>query len=788
MANLTPAALSLCPEGAPRSGFVDRVAFAGLLVSIAILPLLYDRAARDPFTTPKRAAISVAMTGLVTLLFLGNLRSGIAANRVLICLIGIFAAGVVSSVLAASPVLAIESLRDLAFIGIPAALLGASLLRTPRRVLMCSDALGVAAFVIAVVGILQHQNLDWWGHRSASDLSSSSPARAFLTRVGLTRLFARLPTQDGPASVFGHPNVAAEIVAAGMVALSVAMFAALARASTNRSLASAMVALAVRLVAVLTMAFYLVVTGTRGAWVALAAAAMVLSASFVLQGPRGWRLWRLLIAVGLALLLGGAVYVAGSRISVAGRGGGAAETPLDRIKSLFKPADPARDTILERKVLWANTHGMLVPSKDPGAMTSLLGVGPGNWQVRYPLHHRDEAVHPAGTYTLHRYPDHPHQDALEFLAEYGLVGTALMAVFIAMAIAKLVASTRGRTGEARHAALALLGTLVVILSVSLFSFPLHLAPPLAILFLVCGAALALPGTGGGVLRIALAVLIFVGVAALGRMGPLDAPVAIIAALVVAMAALPLDRIVVCNPRTSRALAILSGGMLVVATLGAWSRVDASEQLQAAGGHAFGARFVPGDREGATARARDAYDRATAGNPADFLAELSRCDFLGQAGLLGDSEASARRVLRIHPWLINARVELACLRLKVEDDEAAMREARVARGLNPDAVEPRIVLGELFIRQGRSDLAVAEFERAIELSPKRFQPFGKIRAAEIYAADHRELPKTLRYLEEAASEAAENPEMLASIASLYSAGGAPPSSWPRPRPSGSGSWR
>jgi tetratricopeptide (TPR) repeat protein len=119
------------------------------------------------------------------------------------------------------------------------------------------------------------------------------------------------------------------------------------------------------------------------------------------------------------------------------------------------------------------------------------------------------------------------------------------------------------------------------------------------------------------------------------------------------------------------------------------------------------------------------------------------------------------------------VELAGLALRAGRDEASMREARVARSLNPDAVEPHLVLGDLFLRQGRRELATMEYERAIELSPGRVQPVAKIRAAESYLVEGRELARALRHLEEAQLEGSSNAEILALVASLYSRPGAPP---------------
>jgi tetratricopeptide (TPR) repeat protein len=271
----------------------------------------------------------------------------------------------------------------------------------------------------------------------------------------------------------------------------------------------------------------------------------------------------------------------------------------------------------------------------------------------------------------------------------------------------------------------------------------------------------------------LAVAILAGAPLRSALGPFDAGVATVAAGLVALAALPLDRACITGPAGSRVLVIASVLACALATLGAASRVRASEDVQAGWDHAFGARLIASDRRLATERARDAYDRATAGNPADFFGEIARADFLSRAGLLAEAEVSARRALRIHPWLINARVELADLRRSQGDDDGAMHEAVAARALNPDAVEPHLLAGDLFLRQGRDRLAAEEFERAVEVSPKRVQPKAKVRAAEIYLAAGEDLPRALKNLEEAEREAGDDPEVLARIAAVYSGPGAPP---------------
>jgi O-antigen ligase/Flp pilus assembly protein TadD len=845
------------------------------LLSVAFVPVLYDREARDPYTPLKEAALGTVLTGLVAVLAFRSAGRGIAWSWAVTLPAGIAVAGIGSAARAASGEVAADALSDVVFLAVPAAIAGCALLASPRRVLLFANAIGVAGFLVAVVGILQHQRLDWWGYRGSValargdgpapspdllaipvvgplltglyglldrlsrpnvDLAWAGPAEDFLRGLLVSRPFARLPTNDGPASVFGHPNVAAEVVAAALVGLAVAAWAAWCRACARGRCALAVVPLALRLGALATMAFYVMATGTRGAWVAIASASGVLAVASVILAPRGRRLRRAILLLVLAASVAGAALLAASRIGVAGRGGGAAETPLDRLAGLFRPSpDPARDTILERRILWSNTSAMIGAHPRFEGLQGILGVGPGNWQVNYPLHHRSVMAHPVGTYTPHRYADHPHQDPLEFLAEFGLVGLVLLSAFVGSALAGL-ARRAAEPGETRHAALVLAAVVTALACTSLFSFPLHLPVGQVLLFLSLGAALApgvparpagdAPATPAAAFppaRIAFSALAFSLVASLGgaragaavaagagilaailawrgRLAPRAVAVASIAAaaacaaahpalrgalglfdalvvpaalVLIAVAALPLDTPRTAGGAASRALAILAALAFVAAALGGAARVQASREHRTGIEYAWSARSIPGQREVAERRARDAFDRATVLDPAGFLAETARAGFLRWSGFFSDAEASALRVLRLHPWLVNARIELADVAMRQGRDERAMSEARKARGLNPDAVQPHHQLGILFLRQGRDALAAEEFERAVELSPGRHNPDARIRAAELYLMGGRDLARGLAHLGEAERQAADDPLVLSRVARLYSAPGAPP---------------
>src|SRR5262245_26956639 len=105
------------------------------------------------------------MCGLLAVVWMSQPGAGIRLSRGVAPLAALVLVGIWSGAGASSASQAIEGLRDLVLLGLPAALLGATVLTTPRRVLACANAVGVAAFLVAVVGLLQHQHVDWWGYR-----------------------------------------------------------------------------------------------------------------------------------------------------------------------------------------------------------------------------------------------------------------------------------------------------------------------------------------------------------------------------------------------------------------------------------------------------------------------------------------------------------------------------------------------------------------------------------------------------------------------------------------------
>ncbi|HHN75241.1 MAG TPA: tetratricopeptide repeat protein, partial [Acidobacteria bacterium] len=156
-----------------------------------------------------------------------------------------------------------------------------------------------------------------------------------------------------------------------------------------------------------------------------------------------------------------------------------------------------------RRALWANTGAMI--AEHPWS-----GVGAGRWNVVYPLYQR--RVRPTPGFGLDKQPRHAHNEVLEFAAELGLPGVALLLSLLAVALGRLVGSAwRGDGGAGLR--LAGLGAVAVH---GLVSFPLHSPGTAALFWLVAGTALR-PGEdrqprrrrGGRFAAVALAVLLLV---------------------------------------------------------------------------------------------------------------------------------------------------------------------------------------------------------------------------------------------------------------------------------------
>ncbi len=845
-----------------------------------VVVFFYERSAREAFAVPKKAWGAALICGLACVSWIS--RRGCRAIPLVpaLALLALSAVGVATAAMATSPAVAIEGIRDLVLLAIPAWVVGAVVLRSARRVGIVLEACGWAACGVALIGLVQQQQLDWWGYvpwpprapgaaapgaagpptpdvlgwgpvsaviRAVYDALASlaradlsyetfgplAPVARWLHRECLLgRWFSRLPTRDGFASVFGHPNVAAEVVAAGAAAHLTRLWGGIAATrSTPAALVLGILGATSRLVALLICAAYVLVTGSRGAWVALVVVGALLAAAYVFGVDSIGRRRRLVVALAGLLALAAAGAAMARVEMIGGRGGGARESIADRVEQLIHRPDPARDTVRERLTLWANTRAWLQQVSERSPLDAFLGVGPGNWVVIYPSVSRKAAVHVPGTYTLERYPDHPHQDPLEFVTEYGLVGALLLSLAIGTTWARCRARLRATT--TRFASIGILVVLTAVSVTSLFSFPLHGAVPVLWMFMLLGAGAATWTTNDGAPAgepsgrgavVALTCTVFAGFVMVAT-GSVLATSSVIAmgvgcaiashawrsgrrtlawsvalttvALGAAYAAVGAETRFEClalavgvagavvsattagfrdleaGPGVRRLGAIALAGLTCVALAGGNSRIDQSVDRAIGSDMKWAAQVSPADRDNSLLVSRNVLDTASVLTPADFIAELERGAVLFAAQDLVAAEASLSRCLALHPHLANAYVARANLMYVRGRSDEAFAAARTARQLNPDAYQARSIWGLLMAGRGSRELAAGEFEKAIELAPGNVLPDARIALAQIYLDDNRESARALAHLERAAKETAANPILLRLVAGLYQHPSLPP---------------
>jgi O-antigen ligase len=134
-------------------------------------------------------------------------------------------------------------------------------------------------------------------------------------------------------------------------------------------------------------------------------------------------------------------------------------------------------------------HGRLVQYGNTLRMSlrhPLLGVGPGNWAVEYPRFAADDDPS-LGEDGMTSNP-WPSSDWMTFVSERGvLIAIMLGLAMVALAADGLRAVRGARSPEERLAACALLGTIVVVLTVGAFDAVLLLPAPALISWTLLGA-------------------------------------------------------------------------------------------------------------------------------------------------------------------------------------------------------------------------------------------------------------------------------------------------------------
>lgn len=118
----------------------------------------------------------------------------------------------------------------------------------------------------------------------------------------------------------------------------------------------------------------------------------------------------------------------------------------------------------------------------------LLGVGPGNWSVVYPIYADadDPSVVPDAFYPG---PRIPRNDILSLIAEWGIAGVSLAIIFLVALVARSWHLLTSRHPQSRSAGSLVLVTLMGAVMLGIFDSVIRVAPTALLVALVVGVAL-----------------------------------------------------------------------------------------------------------------------------------------------------------------------------------------------------------------------------------------------------------------------------------------------------------
>ncbi len=284
-----------------------------------------------------------------------------------------------------------------------------------------------------------------------------------------------------PASVFGNKNMAAEYIAM-VLPLILYRIEQWSYRGPHLILAAGVLA-------------FLFISKTKAVWIT----------ALVVLGMVGWRIIRTPALRGRlrgALPWGiGLVLVWGLFVQLPSL---LHDSQAGAVSTLAAAAKATQDSYAVRRALWANSLPML--KSNP-----ILGVGPRNWYIHYPLY--SSALFADPTFNTRSQAEHPHNDLVQITAESGILG-ALAALWVVFTLLRLAWPEWAGTSRAVpatssrnfHVSLSILAALVD----GVFAYPLHLAPGVAY-FWILGAILVTGSPEGQITHRTLPGGKFVGV-------------------------------------------------------------------------------------------------------------------------------------------------------------------------------------------------------------------------------------------------------------------------------------
>ncbi len=539
-------------------------------------------------------------------------------------------------------------------------LAAALLIRGVRWIRVAALVEILAAVPVALLGIAQHFRPD------LIPSESSYPGRAL-----------------GP---FGQPNRLG-----GFLIASIPLAITLAFAAHDRALRFAL------LLAVLILAFSLVTTYSRGAWIGLGAGLLTLAALFV-RWPalRPEPALAAIAAVLVALPMIAALPSVAARLSPRPSSSGSWNLPFD----------PEREgSGAMRRAVWSG-------AMSAAAARPVAGWGVGTFREAFDRSKGDtmKRLEAEGGRTA----DQAHGFYLETLSERGVLGLAAFLFFTGVVLAGgLAALGSGAPAEARLLSAGLLASLVALLAHAFFEDNLSFAAHGAVFAANAGLLVATaPGSRAGSARESrrgrwLGALGLVVVLA-------SVSLSLVSAAAASSALAGRDDL-----RRGNAPAAISE-YAKAARLAPW---DDRYAIGAAGASAATAATVaPEARAARLGEAESYYRLAIAANSSDPVTrhELARLYLANQDRFGSEGDRAAARELTLaleqNPYYAEIRNDLGVALVRAGDTAGAQRAFEAASGGRRDFVDPLLNLAALAIQRGDRDEAARRIDEALARNP------------------------------------------------------------------------
>jgi len=463
-----------------------------------------------------------------------------------------------------------------------------------------------------------------------------------------------LPSNANPSATFFHRNAAAEYLI-GILPLAWIGF----RMARNSKTAVA------HAVLLATLGVYLIYTRTRGAWVGLAGAILIVSALATLsrragarlQAPPHAKIKRNLLVVALVVISLCAALPEDIRKTGNQRFDEKKTDALSAVASIVSEHGHRG-----RLALWHHTLGIIRDHP--------FGVGLGNWQYMYPAYARGDHVNVTAS------PLRPHNDLLWIAAELGLPGLLAYLAILFVAGRLCWDLLNGSDFPTRTAALGLAVVVLAHLGDGMFNFPRE--------------------------RIASACCFWFGLGAIARIHA--------------------DRFPnpATYPRRSRVLGSGLGILLLLAGLGMTVKRLAYDRHHL---HVF-----YGERRGDWHTVINEAQRARKYGPlrANTFIALGRA--LYRTGDLAGAQEAYETALYLHPNSLNAYNNIGIVYRRTGQFDKAIVALKKALHLYPGFPEATVSLGNTYRDMGRWDDAITTYQEALgqdALFPQIHYNLGKI---------------------------------------------------------------